>query len=136
MLLEFHEVQGPDAVPPQLRNQKQKPEHKTEIADAIDNEGLVSGDRVGVIVVPKTDEEIGTETHAFPADEQHQQIVPHHQQEHKEDKQVQINEKTNHPLVVPHIAERIDMDQEPDAGDDEQHHRGQGIDLKRELDLK
>src|SRR5882724_5379057 len=136
MLLKFHEVQGPDTLPPQLRNKKQNPEHKTEIANPVDDESLISRDRVGVIVVPKPDQEIGTETHTLPTDEQHKKIISHHQQEHEEDKQVQINEKTNHPFIVPHIAERIDMDQEADAGDDEQHHRGQGIDLKRELDLK
>ena len=89
-----------------------------------------------MIVVPKPDKEIGTETHTLPTDEEHKKIVPHYQQEHEEDKEVQVNEKTNHPFIVPHIAERIDMDQEADAGDDEQHHRGQGIDLKRKLDLK
>src|SRR4030095_2084225 len=135
MLLKLHEVQGPDTLASQLRNKQQNPQYKTEIADPVDDESLIARDRVGVIVVPKPDEEIGAETHPPPPDEEHKKIISHHQQEHKEDKQVHINEKTNHPFIVPHIAERIDMDQEADAGDDEQHHRGQGINLKRELNL-
>src|SRR4029453_18331153 len=52
------------------------------------------------------------------------------------DKEVQVHEETNHPFIVPDIAKRIDMDQGADAGDNEQHHCGQGIDLKGKLDLK
>ena len=67
MLLELHEVQGPNALPPELRDEKQEPEHKAEIANAVDDESLISGDRVGVIVVPKPDKEIGTETRHLPS---------------------------------------------------------------------
>src|SRR5262245_27429186 len=136
MLLELHEVQSPDTLAPEVRDQQKNAEHKAEIADAVDDESLISRDRVGVILVPKPDKEIGTETHALPTDEEHQKIISHHQQEHEEDKEVEINEETNHPFIVPDIAERIDMNQEANAGNDEQHHCGQGVDLKRKLDLK
>jgi hypothetical protein len=129
MLLELHEVQSPDALAPQFGDEKQNPEHKAEITDAVDDESFITRDRIGVILIPKADEQIGTETHALPADEKHQKIVSHHQQEHEKDKQIQIDEKANHPLIVAHVTERIDMDQKADAGDDQQHHGGQGINL-------
>src|SRR5262245_53001512 len=136
MLLELHEVQSPDTLAPEVRDQQKNAEHKTEIADAVYDESLISRDRVGVILVPKPDKKIGTETHTLPTDEEHQKVISHHQQEHEEDKQVQIHEETNHAFVVTDIAERIDMNQKADAGDDEQHHCAQGIDLKRKSDLK
>src|SRR5262245_9452774 len=136
MVLKLHEVQGPDTLTAELSDKKEKSEHKTEIADAVDDESLISCNCVGVILVPKPDKKIGTETHTLPTDEEHQKVISHHQQEHEEDKEVQIHEETNHPFVVTDIAERIDMNQKADAGDDEQHHCAQGIDLKRKLDLK
>ena len=86
---------------------------------------------LAVILVPKTNEQIGAETDAFPADEKHQKIISQHQQKHEENKQVQVNEEPDHPFIMAHVAESIDMDQKTDAGDDEQHYRGQRIRLKR-----
>ena len=35
-----------------------------------------------------------------------------------------------------HVTERIEVNQKADAGDDQQHHRRQRVDLKRKLDLE
>ena len=86
MLLELDEVQSPNALPPERRDDEQDPEHKTKISNTIDDEGLIPGDRVFMIVVPKTNQEIGTEPDAFPADEKHQEVIAHDQQEHEKNK--------------------------------------------------
>ena len=41
--------------------------------------------------------------------------------------------KRDHPLVVLHVAEGINVNQKADAGDDQQHHRAQRIDLERQI---
>src|SRR5262249_28764053 len=54
-------------------------ERKTEIADAIDDEGL---DRGGIgfrLVIPETDQQIARQTNAFPAEEELNEVVRRHQ---------------------------------------------------------
>ncbi len=68
-------------------------QQKAEIADAVDDKGLAAGIGVIVILIPEADEKIGTEAHAFPADEHHEKIVRRHQEEHGKDEQIQVNEK-------------------------------------------
>ena len=68
--------------------------------------------------------------HAFPADEEHQVRVAADEDHHHGDEQVQEDEEARvasfvmfeaHILV--HVADGVDVDQRPDARDD-QHHRG------------
>ena len=42
----------------------------------------------------KNRSEIGTQADAFPADKEQKKVIAHHEQEHEEDKEIQINEKT------------------------------------------
>src|SRR5687768_7566732 len=136
MLLQLGKLQRPDPLAAQLRDQQKNPQDKTKVADAVDDEGLVAGDGVVGILVPKADQKIGAEADTLPADEQQQQVVGHDQHEHEEDKEIQIDEKTRHPFVVSHIAEGVDMNQKADARDNQQHDRSQRIDLQGEIYLE
>ncbi len=44
-------------------------EHETEVADAVDDEGLDRRRIGGRPVVPEADQQIGSQTNAFPAEE-------------------------------------------------------------------
>src|SRR5574341_1847105 len=134
MFLQLAEFERPDSLATQFGNQQQQAQNETEIADAIDDESLVAGDRVVVILIPEADQQVGAQPDAFPADEQKQQILAHHQQQHEKNEQVQVDEKARHALVMVHVTEGIDVNQKADAGDDQRHHRGQRVDLKRNID--
>src|SRR5688500_15497263 len=136
MLLQLGKLQRPDPLAAQLRDQQKNSQDKAKVADAVDDEGLVAGDGVVGILVPKADQKIGAEADALPADEQQQQVVGHDQHEHEEDKEIQIDEKTRHPFVVPHISDGIDVDEKADARDNQQHDRSQRIDLQGEIYLE
>ena len=40
------------------------------------------------------------------------------------------------PAVVVHVAVGINMDRAADAGDDEQHHQAQGVELQAEIHVQ
>ena len=121
-------IEGPE--------QQKHAEDKTEIADAVDDESLVAGARVVVIVVPKTDQRIGAQAHAFPTDEQQQQAIAQNQRKHRRGEQVEIGKEAPKRIVVVHVAGGVDVDETADAGDDEDHHRRKRIDQKSHVDLE
>ncbi len=64
MLLQLDKIERPNPLAAELRNQKKNSQNKTKIADAVDDEGFVAGDRVVGILIPKTDQEIGAKARA------------------------------------------------------------------------
>ena len=71
---------------------------------------------------------------AFPADEQHEQRPAEHQQQHEEQEQVEVREVARVARVVLHVADRVDVDQRADAGDDQRHHGRQPVEVERDLE--
>jgi len=69
---QLREIKGPDPLPAELGNEKQDAQYEAEITDAVDDERFIAGDGVGLIVIPKADEQIRTEADSFPAHEEHQ----------------------------------------------------------------
>jgi hypothetical protein len=62
---------------------KNMPMRNAEVTDAVRDEGLLAGVRVGVLGVPEADEQVGAEAHTFPAHEHEQQVLAHDQHEHE-----------------------------------------------------
>ena len=75
------------------RVQQEHAEQEAGVADAVGDEGLLAGARVGEVVEPEADQQVRGQPHAFPADEQHQQRAAEHQQQHEEQEQVQVREE-------------------------------------------
>jgi len=57
-------------------------EKKTEITDAVDEERLELGMGGRIAGKPETDQQVGHQAHCFPAEEEQQEIVRHHQHQH------------------------------------------------------
>src|ERR1700752_1985171 len=136
MFLQLHEVQRPNPLAAELRNDKENSQRKTKVADAVDDELFVSGNNVERLFIPKANKQIRTQPHALPTDKERQQVVRHDQDQHEENKKIEVDEKARHPFVVGHIAEGINVDEKSDAGDDERHHCREVIDLKGKLYLE
>ena len=102
--------------------------HEAKVADAVDDERLYRR-RIGArLTEPEADEQIGGQTHAFPAEEHLQQIVRGHEHQHREGEEREIGEETRLIRVFVHIAPAIEVDERGNAGDDDKHHRRQRID--------
>ena len=100
---------------------------KADVADAVDDERLLGRGGRRRLVLPEPDQQVRRQADAFPADVEAQVVVGEHQQQHRREEQVQIREKPTAVRVFGHVADRVDVDQRADAGD-QQHeaHRKAG----------
>ena len=102
-------------------------EREAEVAHAVDDEGLHGGGAGAVALVPETDEQVGREAHAFPAEEHLDEVVGRHQHEHGEGEEREIGEEARLRLVMAHVAERVDVDERRDGVHHHQHDGGERV---------
>ena len=111
-------------------------QREAEIADPVDHERL---DRGGVgrgPVEPESDQQIGAQPDALPAEEQLDEIVGRHQHQHAEGEEIEIAEEARDRLVVVHVADGVDVDHRRDDVDHHQHDGGQLVDAQRPVGLE
>jgi hypothetical protein len=113
---------------------------EAEVADPVDDEGLhVGEDRrwLGVVVA---DQQVRHQAHRFPAEEQLQEVVAHHQHQHAEGEQRDVAEEAlvaaRRGVVVGHVADGVDVHHQRDEADDAHHHRRQAVDEEADLHLQ
>src|SRR5262245_66596383 len=110
--------------------QQEHAQDKAKITDTIDDEGFVAGARIVVVLIPKSDQGIGAQSHPLPTYEHQQQAVAQNQGEHGGSKKIEVGEEAPEGLVIMHVTDGINMDQTADAGYYEYHHRGYWIGQK------
>ncbi len=113
-------------------------DEQPKIADAVGDEGFFGSDGIADTVLaffkPETDEQVGAQAHAFPANEHHQEVVGADQDHHGGDEEVEENEETGEASGIPivahiivHVADGVNVDEHAHAGDHQHHHHGEGI---------
>ena len=122
----------------EVREDQQRAEDEREVADAVDDEGLLAGVGGRLLLVPEADQQVGAEADAFPAHEEHREVRPQHQHQHERGEQVQVREVPRVFAVglLVHVRGRVDVNQRADAGDDENHHGRQRVDAERGADVQ
>ena len=99
-----------------------------DIGDARGGEGF-DGCFVGAFFFePESDQEIGTDAHDFPADEEQQDIVGDDQGEHGAGEKRNQREEARLTRVVSHVADGINEDHQNGDGHHDQHDHGGRID--------
>ncbi len=78
----------------------------------------------------ESNEQVAARADAFPADEEQQEIIGKNQHQHGEHEKIQVAEEAVVTAFVSHVAGGIDVNQEADAGDDENHHGGKRVELE------
>ena len=68
-------------------------EDEAEVADAVDQEGLQVGEDRRRPLVPEADQQVGHQAHRLPAEEQLQEVVAHHEHQHREGEQRDVGEE-------------------------------------------
>ena len=111
-------------------------QRKSEIADAVHDERLVAGVGGEFFEEVESDQQVAAQPHAFPADEQQQEVRAQHQNQHEEHEQIQVREEAVVAAFVRHVADGVNVDQKADAGDDHQHHGGQPVDREIDADVQ
>jgi hypothetical protein len=97
-------------------------EQEAEVADAVDQEGLQVGVDRRRPRVPEADQQVGHQAHRLPAEEQLQEVVAHHQHQHREGEQRDVAEEALVAVVLGHVADGVDVHHQRHEGD-HQHHR-------------
>ena len=118
------------------REDQQHAEDESPVADAVDNEGFLAGIGRGLFLIPEADQQVRTEPDAFPPDEHHEEVRAQHEHEHERREQVQVGEvpRVLGVGLLVHVRRRIHVDQQPDAGDHENHHGRERVQPQREGD--
>ena len=106
-----------------LRVEPHHAEQQREVADPRGDEGLLRRRRRAGFVIPKADQQVGGQADHLPADEQQQQAVGDDQPEHRGGEQREETEEAREVLVVRHVAEAVDEDEQADQRDHHQHDR-------------
>jgi hypothetical protein len=109
---------------------------EAEVADAVDQEGLHVGEDRRRASVPEADQQVGHQAHRFPAEEQLQEVVAHHQHQHREGEQRDVAEEALVARVLGHVADGVDVHHQRHEGHHAHHHRGQAVDQEADLHLQ
>ena len=114
----------PEVKTPEGHQDQEHPEDEAKVANAIGEERLLAGVRRALLLIPETDEQVGTEPHPFPSHEHHQEVAPQDEHEHEEAEQVQVAEEARvaAPRFVVQVRGGVDVDEKADSRDDEDHH--------------
>ncbi len=119
-----------------MLDHQEEGDEEAEIADAIDDECFFAGGCGGVFREPEADQQVRGETDALPTDEHHQVVLREHQREHEEHEEVEVGHEAVVAVVIPHVADRINVDEEADAGDDQQHDERKLVEVEAEINLE
>ncbi len=114
----------------------QNPEHESEIAHASSDECFFGRIRRGIAIKPVADQDVRRKANQLPKDKQHHEIVCQNDAEHREHKERQRREIAGFTFVIPHVAQRINVDQRSDARDHDEHRLAETIQDKPKRDLE
>ena len=111
-------------------------QRQADVTDPVHDERLLGGGGRGRSVRPEPDQQVGRQADALPAGVQGDERVAQHQQQHRRDEQVQVREELAPVGVVRHVADRVDVDQRADTGDQQHEGQRQRVDEQPEVDVQ
>ena len=97
---------------------------------------FLRGDRGDRLLEPEPDQQVRRQADALPADVQQQVVVGEDQQQHRGDEQVEVAEEPAPLGVVLHVADRVDVDQRADAGDQQDEDDRQRVEQQATVDVE
>ena len=124
-------VEAPGALVDEEQRHKER-----RVADAIEDHRLLGGARRAVAFEPETDEEVRADTNTLPSEEQQQEVVRQHEQQHRGHEQVQVQEELREVLVVLHVADRVEVDEGAHTGHERRHGHRQRVDEQTHVDVQ
>ena len=108
-------------------------QNKPKVSDPINQKCLKIRSNSRLSFIPEPDQQIRHEPYPLPAEEQLQEIVRHHQDEHGECKQGDITEESGISWIIGHVADGVDMDHKRHKCHYNHHHYRQLIQQKSNL---
>jgi hypothetical protein len=121
-------VEGPE--------EQKHAEHEAEVADAVDDESFLAGVGSGFSEEIEADQKVAGQANAFPTYEEQHIVRGEDQNQHEEHEQIQVGEEAVVAAFMGHVTGRVDVNEEADAGDDEDHDHGELVHLQVEAGAK
>ena len=115
---------------------QEHPKQECQIADPVDDEGLLARSAILVLLEPESDQQVRAEANTFPSDEQQQQVVTEHQQQHEGGEQVQVGKVAVVSGVTLHVPDGVQVNERSDSGDHQAHDCAEAIKVKCKRDLE
>ena len=100
------------------------PDEQAHVADAVGEERLERGIAVGLVLPPMTDEDERTDADQLPRGDEHQRVLGDDQRQHRRREQAQEREEVDVAHVAVDVVGGVDVHQQRDRRDDEEHHHG------------
>jgi hypothetical protein len=119
---------------PQLADQQEGGEDHPDVADDVDDKGLLGGRHGARAVVVVANQQIARQSDEAPSDDEKEEVPRHHEQQHREDEEVHLGEEAPVVAVRLHVVRREKQDQRADTRDHEHHVDRQGVHLDRQVD--
>ena len=117
----------------EVREHEADAEDEAEVSHAVDQERLhVRVDGRGTRV-PEPDQQVGHEADRLPAEEKLQEVVRHHQHQHREGEERDIGEEPLVARVLGHVADGVDVDHQRHEGHHDHHDRREAVDQESDL---
>src|SRR5947207_1568196 len=69
-------------------------------------------------------------------EEEEEEVVGEDEDEHREGEQVQVHEERRVPVVAPHVANRVEVDEEAHPGHEQRHRQRQRVGVEAHGDLE
>ena len=121
---------------PQVEEDQKSREDHADVADGVHHEGLATGKHGRGSLEPEADQQVGAEADTRPTNDQPDEIPGQDEQQHRKHEEIHVGEESRVTRVFPHVADRVDMDHEADAGDYEDHQGGERVHIQVEGDVE
>ena len=118
----------------EIREHQRYGEQEAEIADPVYEERLQARVDRARSRIPEADEKIRHQAHRLPTEEKLQEIVRHHQHQHREGEEGDVGEETPVSRVVGHVSDGVDVHHQRHEGHHHHHQGGQAVDQEADLE--
>ena len=120
--------QGADVEGTDLGVDDHEGQEEAQIPDPRRDEGLAGGVGRRLLLGPEPDELVGAEADQLPSDDEEEQVVGEHQQQHRDGEHLQPGEEEGVLLVAVHVADAEEVHEERDEAHHDEHHGGEPVD--------
>jgi hypothetical protein len=119
----------------EVREDQRDAQEEAEVADPVDEERLQRGVDGALARSPEADQQVRHQADRLPAEEQLQEVVRHHQHQHREGEQRDVREEALVARVVGHVADGVDVHHQRDEAHHHHHQHRQPVDQEADLEL-
>ena len=134
-ILGHHEPQLDEVHRPERNLYEQDADQHSKVADARRDERLLRRLARRDLIIVESDQEVGAEPDALPEHIELEKVDRDDQPEHRGRKQRDERKEAPHPLIVLHITDGVDVDEQRDQRHDDEHECRQRVDQDAHREL-